>query len=263
MHLVELERRHYELRGRLAAGQLDEQQFAAAQRDLVAADASGRLWTIDPRGRWLRHDGEHWVPDNPPTPLAAPPPRHLSVRRLPALSLVAVLATLAAGFLLSDIAPLLRPGATPARSPAPVAERIATPAAGLPATVIARSEGEPLVDGDVDAAAQLVDQLLARLEASSDWPARQAVLLQALVPEAAAAPGYYQQFLELPRQKRLEPTGHRLLVKSLISGSVASIIAEARYQTGTGEAATLGWAFAVVRRSGHLALMSVQLNAAV
>jgi hypothetical protein len=264
MHLVELERRYYELRGRLAAGQLDERQFEAAQRDLVGADGSGRLWTIDPSGHWLRHDGEHWVPDGPPAPVAASDRPGFRARKLPALPMVAAaLATLAVGFLVFDVAPLLRPAPPLQATIAPGVQPIVTPAAALPEAGLTLMGGEPLTEADLEAAAQLVDRFLASVEASSDWPARQALLMEALVPEAAAAPSYYQQFLDLPRQKRLEPRSHRLLAMSLVSGSIASIIAEARYQSGAADATTLGWAFAVVRRAGRLELLSVQLNVAV
>ena len=263
MHLDELERRYYVLRGRLAAGQLDEGQFAAAQRDLLGADASGRLWTIDRNGQWLRHDGEHWVPDRPPTAVLAVAAARQNLRRVPALPLVAILATLAAGFLILDVVPVLRSAGGVQRSSTAPATDALTPTAVPPRMEFTLTGGEPLIGADLDAAAQLVDHFLAGVETSSDWPGRQALLMEALAPDAAAKPGYYQQFLDLPRQKRFEPNGHRLLARSFISSSIASIIAEATYRTGGGDTAALGWAFAVVRREGRLQLLSVQLNTAV
>ncbi len=67
MDFAEVERRFYELKGRLAAGLLTPAAFEAAARELTLRDAGGRLWTIGAQtGKWYYASGGAWVEALPP-----------------------------------------------------------------------------------------------------------------------------------------------------------------------------------------------------
>lgn len=78
------ESRYFELKGRLDAGAITQQEFEKRLRELLVTDAGGRTWTIGAQtGQWYYADGENWVPGTPPD-LAAPPSQPLARSQAPA-----------------------------------------------------------------------------------------------------------------------------------------------------------------------------------
>ncbi len=72
MSVAEMERRFYELKGKLDVGALGEAEFKAEIEKLRFQDAQSRWWMIGAQsGRWYMYDGTRWVPGQPP---AEPPP---------------------------------------------------------------------------------------------------------------------------------------------------------------------------------------------
>src|SRR5512146_321640 len=78
MSVAEMERRFYELKGKLDVGALGEAEFKAEIEKLRFQDAQSRWWMIGAQsGRWYMYDGTRWVPGQPPietAPLASTSP---------------------------------------------------------------------------------------------------------------------------------------------------------------------------------------------
>src|SRR5512142_2426931 len=78
MPVAEMERRFYELKGKLDVGALGEEDFKTEIEKLRFQDAQNRWWMIGAQsGNWYVYDGTRWVPGQPPdepTELAPAPP---------------------------------------------------------------------------------------------------------------------------------------------------------------------------------------------
>jgi hypothetical protein len=60
------EKEYTRLRGEVAAGRMNPQQFEAVVRQIRVTDAQGREWMLAPdTGQWLVFDGRAWVPGRP------------------------------------------------------------------------------------------------------------------------------------------------------------------------------------------------------
>ena len=67
MQFVEAEQRYRELEEKLARGELTEEAFLLLVSQLSAVGEDGRRWMINGRtGQWFVHDGQRWVPAEPP-----------------------------------------------------------------------------------------------------------------------------------------------------------------------------------------------------
>jgi LysM repeat protein len=67
MHFAEAEQKYRELEDLLLSGALSDDDFVSRVALLRVVDEAGRRWTISARtGRWLLHDGQQWVPAEPP-----------------------------------------------------------------------------------------------------------------------------------------------------------------------------------------------------
>ncbi|MDE3089612.1 MAG: tetratricopeptide repeat protein [Chloroflexota bacterium] len=72
MTVEEMERRFYELKGKLDVGTIAEAEFKTEIEKLKFQDHHGRLWMIGAQsGKWYTFDGARWLPGQPP---AEPPP---------------------------------------------------------------------------------------------------------------------------------------------------------------------------------------------
>ncbi|HEX9074385.1 MAG TPA: tetratricopeptide repeat protein [Anaerolineae bacterium] len=75
MPVSEMERRFYELKGKLDVGALDEEAFKTEIEKLRFQDAQNRWWMIGAQsGKWYMYDGTRWVPGQPPDEPPEPPP---------------------------------------------------------------------------------------------------------------------------------------------------------------------------------------------
>lgn len=87
MTFDEAVRQYADLRARVQAGWLTQEQFAAAVSQLRVQDQRGVWWQLHPNGSWLYWDGRAWqAPLAQPAPSAAPaaPPRPAAARPRPA-----------------------------------------------------------------------------------------------------------------------------------------------------------------------------------
>ncbi len=75
MDFKEAEERFYELKGRLDAGTISQEEFKAQLERLKVQDSQGRYWMIGVQsGKWYFYDGTRWVRAEPPgEPGEAPP----------------------------------------------------------------------------------------------------------------------------------------------------------------------------------------------
>lgn len=72
MTLAQMQARFFELKGKLAVGQIQEEEFKRELERLRFQDAHGRWWMIGAQsGRWYYYDGARWLLGDPPEP---PPP---------------------------------------------------------------------------------------------------------------------------------------------------------------------------------------------
>ncbi len=69
MTLAQMQARFFELKGKLAVGQLTEPEFKHALEQLRFQDPHGRWWMIGAQsGRWYYYDGARWLLGDPPDP---------------------------------------------------------------------------------------------------------------------------------------------------------------------------------------------------
>src|SRR5919199_6975133 len=69
MTLAQMESRFFELKGKLAVGQLAEDEFKRELEKLRFQDQQGRWWMIGAQtGRWYYYDGARWLIGQPPDP---------------------------------------------------------------------------------------------------------------------------------------------------------------------------------------------------
>ncbi len=72
MTLAQMQARFFELKGKLAVGQIQEEEFKQDLERLRFQDGHGRWWMIGAQsGRWYYYDGARWLLGEPPEP---PPP---------------------------------------------------------------------------------------------------------------------------------------------------------------------------------------------
>lgn len=72
MTLAQMQARFFEIKGKLAVGQIHEEEFKRELEKLRFQDAHGRWWMIGAQsGRWYYYDGARWLLGDPPEP---PPP---------------------------------------------------------------------------------------------------------------------------------------------------------------------------------------------
>jgi tetratricopeptide (TPR) repeat protein len=77
MPVAEMERRFYELKGKLEVGAISEEDFKTEVEKLRFQDAQDRWWMIGAQsGKWYMYNGTRWIPGVPPSesPVSAPPP---------------------------------------------------------------------------------------------------------------------------------------------------------------------------------------------
>ena len=71
MTLAQMQARFFELKGKLAVGQIAEQEFKQELERLRFQDPHGRWWMIGAQsGRWYYYDGARWLLGEPPEPNA-------------------------------------------------------------------------------------------------------------------------------------------------------------------------------------------------
>ena len=71
MDFSQVEAQYTRLKAQFAAGALSEADFKARLQGLMIEDEQGRWWIIGyETGQWYVHDGEQWVPGQPPRPAA-------------------------------------------------------------------------------------------------------------------------------------------------------------------------------------------------
>src|SRR3954451_11965480 len=69
MTLAQMQARFFELKGKLAVGQITEQDFKHELEKLRFQDPHGRWWMIGAQsGRWYYYDGARWLLGEPPDP---------------------------------------------------------------------------------------------------------------------------------------------------------------------------------------------------
>ncbi len=69
MTLAQMQARFFELKGKLAVGQITEQDFKHELEKLRFQDPHGRWWMIGAQsGRWYYYDGARWLLGDPPDP---------------------------------------------------------------------------------------------------------------------------------------------------------------------------------------------------
>jgi tetratricopeptide (TPR) repeat protein len=75
MTLAEMERRYFELKGKLAVGAISEEEFKSELERLRFQDTQGRWWMIGAQsGKWYFYDGARWLVGQPAEARAAEPP---------------------------------------------------------------------------------------------------------------------------------------------------------------------------------------------
>lgn len=76
MTVEEMERRFFELKGKLDVGTIDDIQFKSEIEKLKFQDKDGHWWMIGAQsGKWYTFDGARWLPGKPPVePAPSPPP---------------------------------------------------------------------------------------------------------------------------------------------------------------------------------------------
>ncbi|MCL4393449.1 MAG: hypothetical protein M1482_01285 [Chloroflexi bacterium] len=74
MNVEEMERRFFELKGKLDVGTIDEAEFKTQIEKLKFQDKDGHWWMIGAQsGKWYTFDGARWLPGKPPKPTPSPP----------------------------------------------------------------------------------------------------------------------------------------------------------------------------------------------
>src|SRR5688572_18539660 len=85
MTLAQMQARFFELKGKLAVGQLSDQEFKHELEKLRFQDPHGRWWMIGAQsGRWYYYDGARWLLGDPPDPAAPGLDAGASVPGIPA-----------------------------------------------------------------------------------------------------------------------------------------------------------------------------------
>jgi len=76
MDYRQAEQEYHRLKAQYDAGQLSEERMRAALSDLMVQDDQGRWWVLGyETGTWYVHDGEKWVPGEPPATTTTAPAR--------------------------------------------------------------------------------------------------------------------------------------------------------------------------------------------
>lgn len=273
----EVERRYFELKGRQASGLLSEAEFIAAVRDLLAHDRTGRAWTIDPRtGGWLVHDGERWQPapeGPPPEPVGGTvrsglPAAPRRLQRLPvvlatllvllvAVNLIGPLGRTGLGFGQTTRVPVGAAAAPTAVPPSTTSQPPAAPPAATPAGAFPSA-------AEVEAAAELVQRLMAVYTSAPSLEAARDATRPFFVDGIEQRPAYYAQLFDVPLSRRLRPAdGFRIVQKTGAGPGLVAVVAEATYTGSTATESKLGWAFIVQRVGDGWRIASVQLNTAI
>lgn len=74
MIVEEMERKFFELKGKLDVGVVREDEFKAQVQKLRFQDKQGRWWMLGAQsGKWYVYDGMRWIPGQPPTDVDASP----------------------------------------------------------------------------------------------------------------------------------------------------------------------------------------------
>lgn len=77
MSVADMERRFFELKGKLDVGAIGEDEFKSEVERLRFQDTQNHWWMIGAQsGKWYMYDGVRWIPGQPPqeAPAPAPPP---------------------------------------------------------------------------------------------------------------------------------------------------------------------------------------------
>jgi tetratricopeptide (TPR) repeat protein len=147
MIVEDMERRFFELKGKLDVGVVNEETFKSEVQKLRFQDKQGRWWMIGAQsGKWYSYDGLRWIPGQPPTE-AVPtpvPPVPVAIEQPPQENTQTVAAPSgtvpsATNPSLSQTAPLLAPS-VPASPPQPEHIKFAS----QPAHALARPPRSPI-----------------------------------------------------------------------------------------------------------------------
>ena len=77
MDFARVEAEFGRLKAQFEAGALTEAEFKAQLEELMIEDERGRWWILGyETGQWYVHDGERWVPQEPPKAAPVAPPTH-------------------------------------------------------------------------------------------------------------------------------------------------------------------------------------------
>lgn len=75
MSVEELERKFFEIKGKLDVGVITEEQFKSEVEKLRFQDNQGRWWMLGAQsGKWYSYDGMRWIPGQPPRDVAPSAP---------------------------------------------------------------------------------------------------------------------------------------------------------------------------------------------
>ncbi len=76
MDFRQAEQEYHRLKAQYDAGQLSEERMRAALSDLMVQDDQGRWWVLGyETGTWYVHDGQKWIPGEPPATATTAPTR--------------------------------------------------------------------------------------------------------------------------------------------------------------------------------------------
>ena len=155
MTAEEMERRFFELKGKLDVGAITEVDFKAEIEKLKFQDKPGRWWMIGAQsGKWYTFDGTRWLPGKPPIEPVEPPAPSPAVEPAPPQ-----VVTPPAPDATRELPPAPMPPAAPAIQPQPANELASTAPIPLPAAPgTDLSAGEENKPAFVPAAAPTPDQ---------------------------------------------------------------------------------------------------------
>ncbi len=136
MIVEEMERRFFELKGKLDVDKITDVEFKTEVQKLRFQDKQGRWWMIGAQsGKWYAYDGMRWVPGQPPAD--EPAPVVPAAAPMPALSAVTPVPAPISASVPPAPAPSAMTPATPA--PLPVSAPPVTPSVPKPETLVTQN----------------------------------------------------------------------------------------------------------------------------
>jgi hypothetical protein len=232
---------YYELRGRLATGQLSAAEFQAAVDGLLLRQA-GRYWRLAPgTGRWQVYAGGRWLDWDP----SAGPPRseRLSTSSLLRPLLVAGAAAIVLAGLVWWDPPRLPVASTVVAEAPPLPNRAPTMPASLP---------------EVGAGGAVVERAFQLLAGRTPTAADLEALTPVLSWEARLRP-WAIQFVRWPEQEHLRLVDYDPPSVEPISPPVLRAQAVGVYQSEDGQQVRVRWAFTLVPEDDQWRIRSIAL----